>query len=92
MKVKLVSAVRKWAVILNSAGGMRDCCVVRESGGYAFCLSPRDFCRGLKCADQYVLGGIVVNVLYCAIVARFGRGTGCTVRRFLPVKKLTMHF
>ena len=48
MKVKLVSAVRKWTVILNSAGGMRDCCVVRESGGHTFCLSPRDFCRGLN--------------------------------------------
>ena len=47
MKVKLMAAVRKWTVILNSAGGMRDCCVVRENGGHTFCLSPRDFCLGL---------------------------------------------
>ena len=51
MKVKLVSAVRKWTVILNSAGGMRDCWVVRESGGYAFCLSPRNFCPWVKTSN-----------------------------------------
>ena len=51
MKVKLVAAVRKWSVILNSAGGSSACCVVRENGGHTFCLRTRDFCLGLIIVD-----------------------------------------